>query len=79
MENYDWDLLSRFIESMDDKGQMTFDMVGIEQTQKQLSILVEIGQIMAQKYHVVVTNPPYLGNKSMDTKVTNYLQKDGFL
>lgn len=30
-------------------------------------------RLLAQKYDVVVTNPPYMGNRSMSTKITEYV------
>ena len=36
--------------------------------------LVQIAEVLAQKYDVVITNPPYLGNGSI--KLTEYLQQN---
>ena len=27
---------------------------------------------LSQKYHVVITNPPYMGNKSMNIRLSNF-------
>ena len=35
--------------------------------------LVRQSEIMSQKYDVVVTNPPYMGRRSMQSKFSNYL------
>ena len=56
VDNYDWELLQRFAESIDDAGQMSLDTIGIDQTQAQLLTLIEIAHVMEQKYEVVVTN-----------------------
>lgn len=77
VENYDWDLLRRFVDSMDEAGQMTLDAIGIDQTQQELAALVEIGQTMAQKYEIVVTNPPYLGSSRFSPKLDKYV-KDSY-
>ena len=37
--------------------------------------LIQVAEVMAQKYDVVVTNPPYAGTKGLDIKLTNYLQE----
>lgn len=71
VEDYDWELLRRFVENVDIDGQMTFDTVGLEQTREKLRTLVDIGEVMARKYEVVVTNPPYMGN--MPAKMTKYV------
>lgn len=77
VENYDWELLQRFAESIDDAGQMTLDTIGIDQTQAQLLTLIEIAHVMAQKYEVVVTNPPYMGVSGMSARLSQYV-KDNY-
>lgn len=73
VENYDWELLQRFADSIDDAGQMSLDIIGIDQTQAQLLALIEIAHIMAQKYEVIVTNPPYMGYKGMSNRLADYV------
>lgn len=75
VENYNWDLLHRFIENVDVEGQVTLDTVGIEHTQEKLHLLIEIGQMMARKYDVVVTNPPYMGSGGMSSKLSDFVKK----
>jgi hypothetical protein len=75
VDNYNWDLLRTFTDSLDTNGQMKFDAIGIENTKGQLHFLIEIGAVMAQKYDVVVTNPPYMGNGVMDSKLSEYVKK----
>lgn len=67
----DWDgLFNRFHEI---KGEV--DLRG-EAARKQLLPLVKIAQVLAQKYDVVVTNPPYMGSKKMNAKLSEYLNKN---
>lgn len=75
VESYDWELLRRFVENVDVDGQMTFDTVGLEQTKEKLRILIDIGEVMARKYEVVVTNPPYMGGNGMNGKLSEYCKK----
>ena len=35
--------------------------------------LIRVAEIMAQKYDVVVTNPPYMGTKGMNSQIADYL------
>lgn len=77
VENYDWELLHRFADSIDDAGQMSLDTIGIDQTQAQLLALIEIAHVMAQKYEVVVTNPPYMGASGMSPKLSQFV-KDNY-
>lgn len=75
VEQLDWNLLNRFVDSTDSHGQLTLDSIGLDETQKQLSQLVEIAAAMVRKYDVVVTNPPYLNSSRMSPKLSEYLAK----
>lgn len=70
------ELLERFLEGHNAHEQMSFETVGIEETQEKLVKLIKIAYVMAQKYEVVSTNPPYMGNKNMNVKLTEYIQKE---
>jgi type II restriction/modification system DNA methylase subunit YeeA len=43
--------------------------------QEKVEWIVKQGGIMAGKYDVVVTNPPYMGNRGMGSKLTEYLKQ----
>lgn len=73
--DYDWDLLRQFAAEFDISGEMNlFDSFGIEATQQRLQELVAVGEVLAQKYEVVVTNPPYMGGGSMSAKLSNFVK-----
>lgn len=74
VENFDWNLLKKYVASTDDEGQLNLETIGIIETQKYLQNLIHIGEIMARKYHVVVTNPPYMGSSAMDEKLSKFVQ-----
>ena len=66
----DWDALyNRFDEIYDDISLVR------EDTLKYLLPLVKIAQAMAQKYDVVVTNPPYMGANGMTATLSNFVKK----
>lgn len=69
----DWDLLRQFVENDRVEGQYGLDAYDLEETQKQLKRLVDIGEVMAQKYHVVCTNPPYMSVSASDAKLYSYV------
>ena len=46
----------------------------MEETAEQLKQLVEQGEVMAQKYWVTVTNPPYAGMSKMNAKLNSFVQ-----
>lgn len=70
----DWDLLKRFTADVDDTTQLTLDTVGVDDTLIKVRSLVEQVQIMAQKYDVVVTNPPYMGARSMSDSTADFVK-----
>ena len=39
--------------------------------------LIQVAEVMAQKYDVVVTNPPYMGSSGMNARLSQYI-KDNF-
>lgn len=67
VESYNWDLLRRFVAAEDTDGQISMDSVGVEDTAEELQKLIDLGETMARKYWVTVTNPPYMGelNKTL--------------
>lgn len=73
--DYDWDLLHQFAAEFDISSEMNlFDTFGIEATQQRLQELVAVGEVLAQKYEVVVTNPPYRGVADVDVKLADYIK-----
>lgn len=74
--DYDWDLLHQFAAEFDISGEMNlFDSFGIETTQQRLQELVAVGEVLAQKYEVVVTNPPYMGASNMNPKLNEFIKQ----
>lgn len=43
-----------------------------DQALESLLPLVQVAQALAQKYHAVITNPPYMGAQSMSQKLSEY-------
>lgn len=75
VEQYDWNLLERFAEEYDIDGQISFDTFGIDETQDKLRALIKQGKVMADKYWVVSTNPPYMGLTGGTAKLNTYVKK----
>lgn len=75
VENYKWELLRRFADDVAVVGQISMDTVDLDNTQARLKELVEIGECLAKKYEVVVTNPPYMAVSNADTKVYDFVQR----
>lgn len=75
VEGYDWELLWRFVADKGEEAQISLESFGLEETAERLRVLVEIGEVMEEKYEVVVTNPPYMGISNGDGKLNNYVKK----
>jgi len=72
----DWKLLRRFaIPRGISEGQLRLDIHGEIEAAERLQKLIDIGETLSQKYHVVITNPPYMGSDSMNAKLKNYVTK----
>lgn len=75
VEKYNWDLLKRFAGSNNVEGQISLEEVGIDHTQERLLELIEIGKMLAKKYEVVITNPPYMSPAAGSNKLHEYVAK----
>ena len=73
----DWDLLRRFaVPRWESSGQqIPMNIHGEVEAAPRLQALINLGQALSQKYHVVVTNPPYMNINGANDKLANYLKK----
>ena len=78
VEDYDWGLLRSFVAQTDYEGQMTLESVEAERSRKLLERLVDIGEVLAGKYDVVVTNPPYMGGSGMNASLAEFIRNKYF-
>ncbi len=76
VDSCNWNLLNRFVDDFSVDGQMSLDSFGAEQSQEILKEIIVIGEAMAQKYDVVVTNPPYMGGSGMGANLSDYVKKN---
>lgn len=76
VEDYDWELFEKFVENTDTESQISFDTYGLDETAEQLKRLIRIGKVMAQKYEIVATNPPYAGTSNLSAKMNNFVKKN---
>ncbi len=73
----DWGLLRRFaVPRWISEGQMRMDIHGEIEASERLQTLINVGEALSQKYHAVVTNPPYMGGSGMGATLSNYLKKN---
>lgn len=72
---YNWELLRQFVGGIDDEVQISLESAGVEQTAEELQKLIDLGETMARKYWVTVTNPPYMGGRSIGNTLGARIQK----
>ena len=72
----DLGLLYRFVGTVDYSDQISMDELNLEGTKDELWTLVEQGAVLAQKYDVVVTNPPYMAVSNAGAKVNDYVKRN---
>ena len=61
------------IDEMSGYGSLIVQMES-DQIINSLYPLIELAEIMIQKYDVVITNPPYMGASGMSAKLSNYVR-----
>ena len=72
---YNWALLRRFVDGIDDEVQISLESAGVEQTAEELAKLIDLGETMARKCWTTCTNPPYMGIKSgMTPQLSDYVK-----
>ena len=76
VDNLNWNLLKLFVDETSEESQLSLDTIGLDETKEKLHQLIRIGEQLARKYEVVVTNPPYMGSSGMGAKLSAYLKKN---
>ena len=66
----DWDALYARFDEVADASSFHRESI-----RKKLLPLVRVAQTLAQKYDVVVTNPPYMGASNMNSDLSEYVKK----
>ncbi|OWT33742.1 hypothetical protein BGI41_00850 [Methanobrevibacter sp. 87.7] len=52
-----------------------FDLIKFNEEKKLIKILADQGEILSNKYSIVITNPPYMKQENMDNKLNNFVNK----
>lgn len=76
IDECNWDLLQRSVQDINNSGQISLENFGVEQTQRKFIELIEIAKCLAQKYDVVVTNPPYMNLSGGSELLNKYVKKN---
>lgn len=70
---YDFTLLKEYVAEFDPDRNL-FASTDLGPLQEKLQELIAVGEILAQKYEVVATNPPYMGVGGMGPKLATYVK-----
>lgn len=76
IKKYNFDIISRFLNSVDNNMQIHFDTYGLDETRECLLYLVQNAKVLSDKYDVAITNPPYMGSGNMGDNLLNYIKKN---
>ena len=74
VKDLNWGKLHEFIDNLSFNGQMSLETFGLVESQTQLRQMVEFMEVLAGKYDVVATNPPYMGSSGMDFRLLEYIK-----
>lgn len=73
---YDFDALREFV--IYKQPDLNFDTMGIDNTQNEILEMLNVAKMLSQKYDIVVTNPPYMGSRGMNSRLSKYLRDNFF-
>ena len=76
VDKYDWDLLYRFVSNIEVIGQLSMYTVGLDDAAEELKQQIAQGKMLAQKYHVAATNPPYMSSSNMSPRLNRFLKEE---
>ncbi|WP_406543158.1 BREX-1 system adenine-specific DNA-methyltransferase PglX [Clostridium ljungdahlii] len=77
VKGIDFDVIERRVEEIRNSG--TNDLFELQYKNiilERIPDLIKQGKILSQKYDVVCTNPPYMGKKSINDRLSDYLNKN---
>lgn len=75
VEKVDFDSIEERLEEIKNENVEMFNQGYRNVILEQLPEVIKQGRIMSSKYDVVCTNPPYMGRKGMNGKLSSYLRK----
>lgn len=74
-EKVDFDKYLRKIEQLQQSGEHTLETFEVYEQLDKIKQLIKQAKLLASQYDVVVTNPPYMGAKGMNPKLSDYVKK----
>ncbi|MFJ7668253.1 BREX-1 system adenine-specific DNA-methyltransferase PglX [Lysinibacillus sp. NPDC097195] len=75
IEPIEVDILEKFITDYKNEEVTLFELLEKEILIEKLPNLIQQSKLLSEKYDVVCTNPPYMGNGGMDSKLLEHVKK----
>ena len=75
VDECNWELLHDFINARGELAQLDYMLYEADKAAEPLHRIVIVAEILARKYDVVVTNPPYMGSSNMNVTLGQYIKK----
>lgn len=75
IDNYDWDLLRKFVSESGEEMQLSIETIGIDDTKDELIRIIDVANVLARKFLVVDTNPPYKGKGDLNAKIASVMEE----
>ena len=75
VKNNDYDDILKKIASINNKQLNIFEIEKVKNINNQFIPLVKVAKTLSNKYDIVITNPPYLGQNSMNNYIKEFLNK----
>lgn len=72
--DFDMELIRTYLSDREEKGQLSLGQIGAGKEAEKIWKLAKIGNVLAQKYDAVVTNPPYMGITNASNKLSKYVK-----
>ncbi|WP_400244957.1 BREX-1 system adenine-specific DNA-methyltransferase PglX [Niallia sp. JL1B1071] len=76
IEPFDYELIERRLHEYSDKQADLIELIDKQKIEDRLPLLLKQSLFLCRKYDVVCTNPPYMGSKGMNVKLSKYLQEN---
>lgn len=75
VKKVNFDLSEKRFDEIANEETKVYDFKNKEIVLDRIPSLIKQGEIMSEKYNVVCTNPPYMGSRGMNLRLSNYLKE----
>ena len=76
VDTMDWNLLRRFVASADAYGFLDRMVMDLSSFIEKINVIIDIGEILSQKYWVTCTNPPYMNPTPVQRSIVDKYYSD---